>query len=205
VNGLVILDYGQPRNWSSTLQPDWGSYLVSVPGGPPEPVRHAHIPDIKAAVESFIDGFVLCEPSGLSQIHVAVSINDDVFSGGATLTADHAKAWAGMVKDIQAYAYRYPGVFVSAGIDAEPDFDPGCYQGGWCGDSQMSGTEKWIQAYSDTNVSPVFNFGSLDGYPCRPSGYPGFPPPRPCRSDWNQDRVYQIVKGIDQARADPDI
>lgn len=202
-SGLVILDYGQPRDWSISLQHDWGSYLI--PGGEPEASRHAHISGITAAVEAFIDGYESCVSSGLTQLHIAVSINNDVRSGGATLSADHARAWADMVKAIQAYAYGYPAIFVSAGIDGEPDFDPGCYQGGWCGDSQLSNTEKWIQAYSDKNVSPVFNFGSLDGYPCRPSGYGGFPPPRSCRADWNQDRNYSVAWGISQARPVPEI
>ena len=110
-----------------------------------------------------------------------------------------------MVKAIKDYAAADPWVFVSAGIDAEPNYDPGCPAGGWCGDSTTSNTEKWMRAYSDTMASPIFNFGSLDGYPCRPLGYPGFPPPRPCRADWNQDRDFQVASGIAAARAAPQI
>lgn len=132
---------------------------------------------------------------------IAVSVNNDTLNADSALNSyavDHAKAWAQMVADIRDYARGYPQIFVSAGIDAEPDFDPGF------ADDEISKTEQWLQAYSDKNVSPVFNFGSLDAYPCRPSAYPGFPPPLPC-SDWNVDRDYRVVKGIDQARAAPQI
>ncbi|MBF6613419.1 MAG: hypothetical protein IVW55_09865, partial [Chloroflexi bacterium] len=195
-NGLVFLDYGQPKDWGQ-LGNDWGTYLI--PDGQKEVYRHARIADITSAVESFIDGYVRCETTGLTQLHVAISINNDVHSGGAALNAGHAQAWAQMVKAVQYYARSYPAIFVSAGIDAEPDFDPVV-------EGQLSDTERWIQAYSDTNISPVFNFGSLDGYPCRLSGYPGFPPPRPCRQDgWDQDKDYRVAWGIDAARPVPEI
>ncbi len=203
-NGLVILDYGQPKDWPAPTSHDWGTFLITDLCHPlPVSARKARITDIMAAVESFMDGYVECELTGLTQLHIAVSINNDNManvSGSPALNAGHAAAWAQMVSNLQDYAKGYPEIFVSAGIDAEPNFDPGNFGTG------LSDTEIWMQAYSDASVSPVFNFGSLDGYPCRPSGYPGFPPPRPCRGDsWDQDRDYNVTWGIEAARPAPEI
>ena len=59
VTGLVFLDYGQPRDWSTSAgQHDWGTWLV--PHGEPAASRIVKIADIQAAVESFIDGYASC-------------------------------------------------------------------------------------------------------------------------------------------------
>jgi hypothetical protein len=187
---LIILDYGKPKVFGPT---DYGTLL---PGN--SLAHYAHIPAITLAVKRFADGYAACSTT-LAQIYIAVSINNDNRDGLAALTPEHAHAWSSMVALLQDYVQKYPSIFVSAGIDAEPNWDFH-YQ-----EDETSVTEDWIQAYSDDRISPVYDFGSLDGYPCRPSSYAGFPDPTTQCSMWRVDRDYNVSWGIGEARPVPEI
>jgi hypothetical protein len=53
-----------------------------------------------------------------------------------------------------------------------------------------------MQAYSDTNISPVSNFGSTDGYP-GPAPY--VPPAGTCCSPWTAAQLYEISFGLNNS------
>lgn len=209
-SGIIILDYGRAEDWG-TLGRQYGTELIGTLSR--ADISNANAPgDITRAAEMFAKGYddafynplpsLSCPhvqgPEGV--ITVSISINNQFNVLPASERVGHAQAWAQMIKDVQNYVNTnlHGNIVVAAGLDAEPNFDNGYLE------NQLSATEQWGRAYSDTNVAPYYDFGSLDAYPCRPSAYPGFPDPLPC-SVWKVDRDYMVSWGIPQARPLPEI
>lgn len=212
--GLVILDYGKPRNWGSPSTPYYGTLLI----GSMQPAyihNPSAQPDIYNAVKQFTEGYLSCRNGAPGPpLIIAPSINNDVQYSPAELTTAHAQAWAAMIKQLQ-YDYRTRSeVAFAAGIDAEPDFalpipptpinslTPTATPPP---DAGFPPVATWTTGYSNQNVSDYYDFGSLDGYPCPPYPTPTpLPASLPC-SVWSIDKDYIISTGINRARVLPEI
>lgn len=204
-SGIIVLDYGQPVDLGDQSVP-YGTYLIGT-----DTKAYISAPgistDITRASEKFAKGYddafhsllpssscpSVSGPEGV--ITLSISINNMLNLLSPTEVIGHAQAWASMVKAVQSYvlANLHGNIVVAAGVDAEPNWDP-----------HYSFTKQWASTYSDTNVSPYYAFGSFDGYPCRPSGHPGFPDPLLC-SFWTVDLDYTISWGIAEAQPLPEI
>jgi hypothetical protein len=179
--GIIVLDYGKPKNFGSATSPDYGTLLIGGRG------VKARISDIETEVEWFADGYDAAHQSG-DTITIAVSINNDNQDGQASLTTGHAHEWALMISRITTYVlnHHYYEIFLNAGIDVEPDFDIG-----------YSSTATWIQGYLGSSfvVPNLFNFGSMENYPCQ-SNPPPFPNPDPPCDIWSTENIYQAAWGL---------
>jgi hypothetical protein len=177
-SGIIFLDYGQPRDFGSTpTQHDFGARLI-------DSHYPAKIAEIETAVKWFMDGYHAKWRGWPQQVYVAVSINNDNQDGKAELSIEHAQAWADMVTRLMQYALNrgYDEISVVAGIDAEPSWEP-----------TYNESETWVRSYVEypNTFSALYNFGSIDNYPCV-----SFPPPHEPCSDWDVEQLYQINWGI---------
>jgi hypothetical protein len=206
--GVVILEFGQPRNLGTPANPAYGTRLV----GPAAQLAYISNPssdiDITNAVEQFAKGFhdAYNSPNPncprafglLRQITLAVGVNNQ-FNALPTPTVEvsgHAQAWAAMVKQIKNDIAAYSEVSLAAAIDAEPDFDP-----------SYSFTKQWTETYDSAGVSAYYNFGSTDGYPNLAPGDPTpiVPSPFGCCSAWSVDKLYHVSYGLSRALSLPEI
>ncbi len=203
--GLIILSYGHPANWSSSLNPQYGTRLV----GPSHEQAYITDPagagrDIRNAVDRFAKGYHTAYNGGAAgcpavqgpakTIVLTVgtdNIYDDLPSGEQ---AAHAQAWGNMVQAIKTDIASYLEIKVYAAVDAEPGF--GSY----------SKTNAWAEAYNSTGASYFYNFGSTDGYPSLAPGDPTPVVPRPWgTSGWSTDQFYHISYGLARALSVPQI
>jgi hypothetical protein len=222
-NGIIVLDYGQPKCLNcapgATVTPQYGTVLIGSLADAYISTTSLQQNDITHDAEQFAKGYddafySTVSPTPVDCPHVSgtpgiitISVSINNYLRDSILPPDeisaHAQAWATMITNVKTFADKLHGeVRVAAGIDAEPDFDPGPYAQG-----TPSRTEMWLNTYAVATVAPYYDFGSLDGYPCRPTGYPGtIPDPLPCRDQtWTVDRDWQVSWGIPQAIPLPEI
>ncbi len=209
--GLLILDYGKPKNWGDPVSP-YGTLLIGS-------LQQAYIhhpyggSDIFGAVESFAYGYIVCRNGAPGPpLIIAPGINNDSQYSPAELTTAHAQAWAAMIKQIQFDFRANPEVSFAAAIDAEPDYAIPAQPEGTLTptptmppDAGFPPVATWATGYSNQGVSDYYDFGSLDAYPCPPYPTPTpLPSSLPC-SVWSVDKDYTIATGIYRARALPEL
>jgi hypothetical protein len=203
--GLIVLDYGQPIHIPSGT-PGYGALLIG-PSDEAAYISHPLQPDITEAVQEFADGYhdafynptSNCQASGpVQNITLVISINNYTLEGDVELTVEHADEWSEMVSDVGDYLVDndYDEISAVAGIDAEPNWD-----------TAYTRTEDWVEAYNDSGVSIVYNFGSTDGYPRAATGdpVPAVPSPWICCSAWTTQQFYHISYELPLARSLPQI
>ncbi len=207
-SGIIILDFGQPRNWGTAQNPQYGTLLLNG-------LTTAYIAnpnslqnDITQAGNQFSKGFHDCGIPGWTRpITLALGINNYNTDGNASLTAGHAQAWASMVDNVYSYAKQFPEVVdVVGAIDAEPNFapqDPNNPNIRYFDYPPDNSTYTWAKNYFPHLAHPYYyNFGSTDGYP-GPS--PAVAPPGLCCSGWQIDQIYEISFGLPFAYVIPEI
>jgi hypothetical protein len=192
-DGIIVLHYGSPRDWSGIGQ-EFGTLLLG--SGDKVQISHPSEPDITEAVKSFVSGYAACSQYGTSNGHtitVTIGLNNDSMGESSALTWDHGAAWANMVKEVDTYivANNWHGfIAVASAIDIHPswtDYEP---------------VEEWIQGYHDQNAPVCYNVGTTDGYP-NESSLP-VPPPWDL-SDWSTEQLYNVSRGIAGQRPFPSI
>lgn len=202
-SGVIVLDYGYPVAIPGGPANRYGTYLYNKMLVSTDVISHAVISFTQGFDASF-HGITGTTCSGIRQpasqgITIAIGTNNYTFGVySATLSSQHAAAWATMVRDVKNYAATnsYTEVlYVGAAIDAEPNWEITPTTG------ISTGAEIWGKGYSDQAVSHYFNFGSADGYPCIPNS--PVPNPPTC-SLWSPEqegpeRLYTMSWGIYQA------
>lgn len=224
--GIIVLDYGSPRDKDKFGNPIYGAGLIRPDGAEtPDPVT---IDDIKKAAQAFADGYYRyqsCSQFGIKFIEepvapdlvLAVGISNSNFKREArvgtkriiyhilnpALTRSHGVEWAKMVRDLQDEFLRrgYTGVSAAGAYDAEPNW--------WYADRDgkapyndeelPDATFAWARGFdSVSEVMAYYNFGSIDGGP-RTASWIGKP------NDLKLDRVYELSWGIRSAFPLPQI
>lgn len=196
--GMVVLDYGQPR--AMPVSGHYGTLLFDLR-------TLASTDQIATAVESYMDGYYAaynpignCGYIGNSAVPITVAIGTSNFNKdeAADFSITHAQAWADMVGAVKSYVttHGYNAITVVAAMDIEPDYSipyrptptPTNF------DYNYPAVATWVSSYTGRGVSPLYNYGSTDGFPCFPSGTP-MPVSYGC-SVWNTDQLYKVSWGI---------
>jgi hypothetical protein len=165
VIGIVILNFGSPRNLGTNVVPDYGTRLLLPPR------NTVGLDDIAAAVEAFANGYARgCEPQtppqpeppdiwiGVGTTNSKVFVNDNPDNplvDNPALTRGHGIAWAEMVSRVNENVGR-PGVRAVGAYDAEHEATQ------W---SSPEPTLAWARGYSSVEVAAYYNFGSAEDVP----------------------------------------
>lgn len=195
-SGVIVLDYGKPKDLGDGI---YGTLIL-------DGQTKVTTDQITKAVENFADGYhdgrfgtnqqkCPSEPGPQTgPISIAVGINNDNRDGQASLTYQHANAWKNMVKNIQAYIYnkRYSEMSIVAAIDAEENW------------SNYSDAITWATNYLFNQVSTLYNYGSIDSYPCDDHTRIPNPPFSGGCTGWKIYQFYSISWGLG-ARPLPEI
>ncbi len=200
-NGVVVLDYGKPKDWgASSSHSRYGTLLVGT--GATAYITSSSFSgnEIQYSVERFADGYANCYgKTQTSTITIAIGINNHNEDGLASLTSAHAAAWATMTNQIANHVVSYSMISgMAAAIDAEPDFADQSST-----DYDFSKVLTWTNAFSGQSFESYYDFGSTDGYPC-PRPEPPLPPRLGC-SNWSASQFYTLTWGIPAARPIPEI
>ncbi len=173
-SGIIILDFAQPVNLGSAANPQYGAHTY---------ISHVDlkISEITNLTEAFIMNYEdhTCNGGRRNAITVAPAINNDAALSDTEM-AGHAQAWAAMTEELRTFValHGYTNIAIGAGIDAEEGYNT------------FSLTETWAQNYLPNTHAHLYNFGSIDTYPCPAT----FPPPDPCSPGlaWTVDNYYKI-------------
>lgn len=117
---------------------------------------YASIPQIEAATEAFITGYL---DNALPATHLSVVVGTSNY--GNNVTTEHGAAWGAMMNDIFGWITNYSlssRVFAYGGNDIE---------GGWGPPSQAVA---WVDAYHSATNIPLVNFGDTEGLPTTNDG-----------------------------------
>lgn len=190
--GTVVLAFGAPKYDSYY---GWGV-------DPPGYASFWTINEVKDRAKQFAAGVYACRSSSTNIAMVLGTSNDNVSYGGVQYSSGYA--WAGMVKDVQAYVTAgtdwSPWVNAYAGNDVEPDFSTAYW------------VREWYRGYGDvSSARRVYDFGSADG--CPQSYYLSggvylsgqTSSPGSCNNSWTQDDVYYVSWGFTLAYSIPGI
>ena len=217
--GIVILDFGAPRNFGTAQNPQYGTLLTFTDKPASIVATTPSDADITKASKQFIYGYGTCYVPGPLTQHLVLALGINNTSANpqgtpipqAELTSGHAQAWANLVDDVHRYAQNnYPGLIdrVSGAIDAEPNFVP--YLDPVAGTRRFdypanNSTYTWVSNFLPQKAPKVYyNFGSTDGYP---GGAPGggIAPAGTCCSGWTAEQLYTISYGLGAAHVIPEI
>lgn len=199
VGGLIVRDYGQPITVTNPPLV-YGTYLFGS-----GPNRYATTNAIEAAMDSYATGYddgyhgrggINCQIIGTPQNAIIAIGTSNYYNGGAAaLNSSHAQAWATLVRNVRQFVHDrgYSEVVIQSAIDAEP---------GAAYDPYYSHTYEWVKTYAYAAVSILYNYGSIDGYPCEPGEIP--PDGLGC-SPWTAEQVYQISWGLGVTTPLPEI
>lgn len=188
-----------------------------------ESLFKATMTDVVSTAKQFADGYhdgfrgrrctsgtepVAHAPVASPVVTIAVGTSNDDTDGSVNtaLNGDHARSWAAAVNTVKMYAANrgYTEIAIAASIDAEPCFIPGqCTPDQLPSPSNYGRTAEWVSSYSFTDVSNVYNYGSIDGHPCRP-GDDGRLPKNNC-SKWSADQLFMLAWGVLRAVPLPEI
>ena len=216
--GIMILDFGAPRNFGTAQNPQYGTLLTFTDKPASIVATTPSDPDITKASKQFIYGYGSCYVPGPLTQHLVLALGINNTSANlegtpipqAELTSGHAKAWANLVDDVYQYSKNYPGLIdrVSGAIDAEPNFVP--YLDPVAGTRRFdtpanNSTYTWVSNFLPQKAQQVYyNFGSTDGYP---GGAPGggIAPAGTCCSGWTAEQLYKTSYGLGAAHVIPEI
>lgn len=209
--GIVVLDFGSPRNLGTDIAPIHGTRLLR---GARDQVS---LSQIAIAVEAFAFGYwnvAVCNDPPTNPVAadlvIAIGTTNSLICGNnevcevddegnitnyidnPALTAAHGSAWATMVTDVNSYlqgAGYYPLVQAAGGYDAE-------FGVGW----NSAGTIEWAEGYNQAATAFFYNFGSCEDCPRKQA-----------RATWTPlqlqalERVYQLSWGLVAAKPLPQI
>lgn len=202
-NGIVVLDYGKPKDWgASSSRSRYGTLLIGTGATAYITTTSFSRNEIQYSAERFADGYYNCyNKAQNSTITIAIGTSNNNKDGLAEISAAHAQAWANMVRNVITYTSSYPMIKVVGAMDIEPDF---AYTGtGHSADYDFSKVLSWTTTFSNSAGVSYYNFGSTDAYPCTPPN-----PPLPVNlgcAIWSADQIYTVSWGIPKAYALPEI
>lgn len=168
--GLVVLNFGSPRNLGTDSEPIHGTRLRF---GLRE---YASLNQITSAVEAFAIGYyeiAVCNnpPSDpvLPRLTIAVGTTnskvyidddpDEPFGDNPALTREHGVAWGDMIDTINSYLETvnyYPAIQASGAYDAERGPSE------W---SSYTPTLAWAEGFNGSTTAFYYNFGSCESCP----------------------------------------
>jgi hypothetical protein len=135
-------------------------------------IRFISYRDIVQNLESYVAGYARKQrPS--APLTIAIATNNDIdvsYSSGQSF-ANH------VIKPVQAYARRYPGITIAGSDDMEPGFR-----------ASYASTKAWLQGYLKTTSAPFVFTGSADG--CAWSYTGGS-----CNNGWTMSGLYYLTGG----------
>ncbi len=153
----VILDFGTP----TFLDGVYGATLFGF--GP------VTMDQIAVAVEYYAWGYYVCLGEDF-QSHLWIGVGTNNYIGGS-VTYNHAREWALMVNEINAWLVDngYSGQVTAAGAS---DFELG-----W---NTPEKTHSWLNGYDSANDWPLYNYGDAAGCPpagqCGTASFPSWTP-----------------------------
>jgi hypothetical protein len=189
-SGIIVLDYGAPRNWSAATPGATPTYGTELTNKKPT----ISLEQIQGLTVAFADGYAAptCAPltplPNQTAIIVIGTTNDIEDATHVALNAGHGVAWGQLVDNVQATAvaknYGQLEQF-AGGMDIEP---------AW---SNPTPVTDWYNGYLSVTNKPIYNYGSCDA--CDPSqGLEDF--------NWTPQDIYNLSWSISiQAQSLPQI
>jgi hypothetical protein len=185
-DNVVILDFGGPRDLGNGV---YGSRLFIT-------AARVSTSQIAAAVENFGVGYYVCtDTDNASTLIIGVGTNNYTYDGTPVyaVTAEHGRAWAAMVNDINTW-FTTNGYAGQVGAVGANDIELG-----W---NTYTATKAWLDGYDSVNQYEMINFGAIPGCPyfaspgaqCGSSGY-----------IWNKDEVWYVTWGSPPVYSLPEI
>jgi hypothetical protein len=183
---VIIIDFGYPDYDSTSGQ--YGTCLLV------DNTFHS-ISEITSLSESFLDGFYLSSPSGIS-LTLAIGVNNSDYCRAGGTSSAHGAAWGQMINNINSWIIGppYPSwrdkLVAWGAIDAEPSYNT------------ATATRAWVDGYASVYnaqlKSNYLDFGSCGG--CAYSDCPACVP-----TPWSVDDVWYISWGAVPAYPLPEI
>ena len=174
---LVILDFGQPAYSGSA----YGTYIFYS-------YAFRSTASIETAAESYLSGFYNCSPA-----NAALRLVVGTSNYGSGVTANHGRAWAAMVNDINSWINATPGLSLKLAARGGNDMEPS-----W---NTASATRAWVDGYAAVYVKPsyLYNYGSCDG--CAFKQCPSCTP----NNHWTVEDIWYVSYGAAPAWPVPEI
>ncbi len=170
-DNLVVLDYGRPMKRGADFGTSgmWRNGFVT-------------IEQIKQSAFNFGYGYWYCVGADFDS-HVRIAIGTSNYADtDAAVTADHGKAWAGLVNQVNEMIQNCTR-HCDGQLDAVGAND---IELSWSGPTP---TIDWVSGYDAANLYPLYNYGSLDGCPYFAS------PGARCANGWSKDQIWKVTSG----------
>jgi hypothetical protein len=174
-DSVVIIDFGSPTYKDGTYG---ATLLISY--------NHTNTTALGNAIKAYGKGYYDCSDY-FSQLTIGIgTTNYDLGAARyGSVTPGHARAWAAMVNDVNAYFVQqgYSGQVHAVGAN---DMELGWNDTNATRDIM---TINWVNAYDEGNLYPLYDFGDAQGCPTRLQ--PGWQ----CQSPYSQNDLWYIAYG----------